>query len=836
SIMNRHSAGTHAHLPFTPLRQSGVRWRALAGVGLSCLFLAACSPSGAHAPQPSKGHFLRATNPPPSAYAPRKITQDDPRQNHQMPEGVSNSEEVYTITVTDMSVRDLLFALARDANMNVDIYPGVDGKVTLSAIDQPLPRILDRIAKQVNLRYEIEGQAIIIAPDKPYLKIYQVDYVNLSRTSNSTNRISSQISGDSSNADGETTGNDKNQSQSSLSTSSENHFWTTLRSNVLAILNLEQSGGSGDVQGGAPLEGGGASALPPGDTSAAAMGAGGPKAPGMNDSMQGNRSRESQARIVAMNQEAGLVSIFANASQHKRIKKLLNAVLDNVHRQVLIESTVVEVSLNDAFQGGVDWENLTIAPGKMLRASSNGLAAAFGLSGGLPVYTLPFSASLGNNATSSISATVRALQSFGTTKVLSSPKIMALNNQTSILKVVQNRVYFTVETVATSTSDTTNPVNTKLHTVPVGLVMSVTPQISSDDIVTLNVRPTISSISRLVDDPNPNLAAANTTNQIPEIQVKEMESLLRIHSGQVAVMGGLMQDKISDTEAGLPVLSDLPGIGGMFKFKDRSTTKTELVIFIRPVVMSHGSPKKPRTHRVNNRRRGQPRMGKYGAPPPAPGQYQQPPTSYLDFTNPGVAPIAPAPSAQPPMAQHQPNYGQAPQAPQQQQQGQSQQQGYNQQQGYGQQQAPQGTPPGYGQQQQSAYPPPSSPHLGQGGPQAGYAPNRGQHQPAQAPGPQAGYQNGKPMRVAYTPPTQGGQGGDFFVNLGSYLETDRANQVYQTITDSGLRLPLYRESAKVQGRNYLRVRAGPFQRREDAEQMGQKIAYHTGIQTRIETY
>jgi len=128
-----------------------------------------------------------------------------------------------------------------------------------------------------------------------------------------------------------------------------------------------------------------------------------------------------------------------------------------------------------------------------------------------------------------------------------------------------------------------------VHTVPVGFTMAVTPQISEDDQVTLNVRPTISRIIRFVDDPNPALADAEVINSIPEIQIREIESILKVDSGQIAVLGGLMQDTIDNTTAGLPGFSRIPVVRNFFSYRDDKTIKSELIVFIRPVVIKQAS-------------------------------------------------------------------------------------------------------------------------------------------------------------------------------------------------------------------------------------------------------
>ena len=188
-----------------------------------------------------------------------------------------------------------------------------------------------------------------------------------------------------------------------------------------------------------------------------------------------------------------------------------------------------------------------------------------------------------------IAASINLLKQFGDTKVLSSPKLAVLNNQTAVLKVVDNLVYFTVQAQQTTGTTTNQPfttVTTTPNTVPVGVVMSVTPQINDTGNVNINVRPTITSLIRYVPDPNPQIP----TNQgVPEIRTREMESLLQINSGSTAVLGGLMQDEIQRNSDQVPGLSKIPGIGNVFKGRSDLSKKTELVIFLRPTVITNPS-------------------------------------------------------------------------------------------------------------------------------------------------------------------------------------------------------------------------------------------------------
>ena len=266
------------------------------------------------------------------------------------------------------------------------------------------------------------------------------------------------------------------------------------------------------------------------------------------------------------------------------IQEFIDRVLSNARKQVLIEATVVEVTLNDEFQAGVDWASITSSDGWDVQQST--LAGALG--------TAPFTSATYSDVSGDrdVSATIRALDTFGDVSVMSSPKIMALNNQSSILKVVDNRVYFTTEVEekdATDNSAAETTFTTTIHTVPVGFVMNVTPFVTTTDEIILNIRPTLSRILRFVNTPNPALADAGIENPIPEIQVREMESVLRVANGDTAVIGGLMQDTADTSSTGLPGLHDVQGVGFLFGTKERDFNKTELVIFLRPRIINNAS-------------------------------------------------------------------------------------------------------------------------------------------------------------------------------------------------------------------------------------------------------
>ncbi len=521
---------------------------------LAILLLAGCA---LMPPEPSIGHL----RPRPAAEGEAPIPQPVRRAPLLPPPGEAPDSEVYTVVVDKVPVADLLFALGRDAGINVDILPGIEGEVTLNAIDQTLPQILDRVADQVDIRYELKGDSLVVSPDRPYAQTYKIDYLYMDRDSRGRVSIATQISsaGPATEDDGGSGNGDNNSAANNSTTAivdtSRHHFWQSLVSNIAAIIHDDKI-------------------LQATTTDS-----------GESQSASGNEAQMASLPVserLIPHPEAGLVTVVATQRQHRRIRELIERIQESTQRQVLIEATVVEVALSYEYQTGVDWSRIADSQGFTFMQNTLGgnlsNAPYF-----LAQYTNPTS-TLGN-----ISASIRMLEQFGDVKILSSPKAMVLNNQTALLKVVDNKVYFTVETDQSISNGLQNTTfQTTVHTVPVGFVMSVTPQISESETVIMNVRPTVSRIVGYVNDPNPALALAGVQSRIPEIQVREIESVLRVHSGQMAVLGGLMQDSYDRGRSGIPGLSRT-AIADLFGTRDDKHGKTELVVFLRPTVIRNAS-------------------------------------------------------------------------------------------------------------------------------------------------------------------------------------------------------------------------------------------------------
>ncbi|HUP97909.1 MAG TPA: secretin N-terminal domain-containing protein [Usitatibacter sp.] len=521
------------------------------------------------------------------------------------PPEAREAEIRYSVVVANQPVRDVLLAMARETRVNFDIHPGIDGTINLNAIDQTLKQILTRIAKQVDVRWETDGNTITVMPDTPYLRNYRVDYVNMARDVSGTIGVQSQVVSPPSASGGSASANaSQNSSLLKVDNVAKNRFWETLEKNLKDMLRetdkvlpegssetFVQSRGQGQTQTTQQRS-------TPRRSGTASQSSSTVTTPGAEQNTQAQEFVEQrltfrEAASVIVNAESGLVTVRATSRQHEKVSEFLASVMSSARRQILIEATVVEVQLSDRYQSGVDWSALGL----------NGLGYSITQSfvsgtGTLANAALPFFSVQYTNPNAaiggSISSTIKLLDQFGNTRVLSSPRIMAINNQTAVLKVVDNLVYFTVDVTPATLGTAGNvlspaTIKTTPQLVPVGFVMNVTPQVSDSDVVVLNVRPTVTSKIGEVRDPNPELARVNQSNLVPVIRSREFESVLRIPSGSTAILGGLMEDRFDGKRGGLPVLSRIPLFGDLVSFRDDTSEKRELVIFLRPVVVRDAS-------------------------------------------------------------------------------------------------------------------------------------------------------------------------------------------------------------------------------------------------------
>ncbi|MGB9152737.1 MAG: secretin N-terminal domain-containing protein [Alphaproteobacteria bacterium] len=475
----------------------------------------------------------------------------------EMAESVPDSalNKLVSLTVTDsVPVRDVLMELMRKTGANLELDPRVQGSVIITAHEQPLGEVLQRVCTLAGLRYTVDGNFIHVEPDEPYQKTYQLDYLSLSRRTDSataiaTNVFDTDVGGTSATggaASGGSQGSStamENNSTAKVSGRSDADFWAETDKSIAQILSS-------------------------------------------NERKPGSKINYS------IDKQAGMVTIYGDQKQQDAIATYFDKLRHKANAQVLIDARIIEIELDDDYQAGIDWGAVI---GKAFGVAANfGAAPALGTNG---FFTAGIT---GSNFTS----VINLVQTFGTTRVLSAPRVTVLNNQTAVMKVATNQVYFitqaqfTTTTNANGSSVTTNPVYTSTpHTVPVGLVMTVQPAIDpTTNRVTMTLRPTISRVVGEVNDPSISLNAAVAgvsspiQSQIPVLAVREMDSVLQLHSGEIAIMGGLMQDSSINQDQGVPWLDNLSYAGNLFKSRNNQGTTTELVILLRATIADQPAP------------------------------------------------------------------------------------------------------------------------------------------------------------------------------------------------------------------------------------------------------
>jgi len=502
-------------------------------------------------------------------------------------------------------LRDVLYELAQQADYDIELDPRIQGSIIFTARQRPFDQVIERISEIAGLRYQMNDGTLRVELDLPYQKTYKIDYLSFIRKSNS--EISNDISVVS--GDGTDTG-----SNFTASSESENDFWTELTTGLEQILSAAPIGNlrtsadpqitaldqNPNVQSIAPPAdaNGNVVVQPPDAVLRVSSLPVTPVAGGQGSG--GSGSGEGSGFTYSVNKQAGLISVYAPESVQKKVRDYLVLLRRAVTSQVLIEAKILQITLDDIHQTGIDWRllNQHLAGPLDLQFfdqvsdlavfDDTGFSNADGQQGVL----------LGVSG-ADFQAVIRALQGFGSVRALASPRMSVLNNQPAVLNVATNEVFFELE-VNNTYDDTTGDVSettldSTIKNVPVGVLINVQPSIDLDNrTISMSVRPTITEVSSRKEDPAVVFAAEqagistdNISAEIPELNVQEIDTVVNMHSGQAIVMGGLLQDRYAVDDSGIPVLAEMPVVGNLFKKHDDAISKTELVIFLKATILDN---------------------------------------------------------------------------------------------------------------------------------------------------------------------------------------------------------------------------------------------------------
>jgi len=496
-------------------------------------------------------------------------------------------------------LRDVLFELAKQADYDLEMDPNIRGSIIFTARERPFDRVIERISKMAGLRYSFDDDSLRIEVDTPYNKTYKIDYLNYIRNNKGSIRNDiAVVSGD-----GADTG-----SSFEVESESSNDFWGELEAALQQIVGarprdlrtkndprITAVDQNPDVQPVAP-DGSGNVSAPQAVLQVNSM-----PIDDDNRNVSGSTNQDDEdVNTYNINKQAGIVNLYANERTHKEVQAYFNLLRRSVTSQVLIEAKILEVTLNDQFNAGIDWQFLDPRNGRSIIQYGQGNIWNQATNALDAVQTGTGSNLVLGHLGSDAGALIKALSTFGTVRALASPRMTVLNNQSAVLNVATNQVYFEIDIDTQNSAETgrTADVSSEIRNVPEGILVNVQPSINLDDrTVSLAVRPTITRV--VSSEANPAVAfavatlgddagnAADLESLIPELNVQEIDTVIKVRSGEAAVMGGLLQDRVTTDETGVPGLSEIPLLGGAFRQHSDSIEKTELVIFLKATILDN---------------------------------------------------------------------------------------------------------------------------------------------------------------------------------------------------------------------------------------------------------
>ncbi|WP_185964530.1 pilus (MSHA type) biogenesis protein MshL [Aliikangiella marina] len=443
-------------------------------------------------------------------------------------------EDRFDVSVKGIDARSFLLGLVSDTPYNMVVSPEVNVQVSLQLKNVTVSEVLSAVERIYPLMVEKKGNLIFVSSAETMTAVYPVDYLNLSRSGKSRTSIAGQTiaaSGDQQGGNrpannnrggGGGSGNNVTLLNSSeITTESKTNFWKELQESLNLIVKDEE-----------------------------------------------------KANIV-VSPHAGIVVVRALPRTQRIIRDYLGQTQQNLDRQVVLEAKIIEVTLSDGFQSGVDWTKIN---------TSSSSTYTFGQSGQVlqtPAGDQPLNGifSLLYQGTS-FDAAIDLLESQGDVQVLSSPRVSTVNNQKAVIKVGSDQFFVTdvSTTTVTGTSTATTP-NVTLTPFFSGISLDVTPQINRQGEIVLHIHPVVSE----VEDQNKVLSLGQDQFTLPLAltNIRESDSIVRTKDQQVIVIGGLMQNRIQEEQTSTPLLGDIPVLGGLFKQTRDTVVKSELVILLK---------------------------------------------------------------------------------------------------------------------------------------------------------------------------------------------------------------------------------------------------------------
>lgn len=372
-------------------------------------------------------------------------------------------------------------------------------------------------------------------------------------------------------------------------------FWETLEKSLQEMLGLKDTAAS-KQQAAQPIaqQAGGGSSLRVASSgglfqdvrSAPSSGGAGFPAPTSPAFQQGSGMSGEPRQYIAINRLTGTILVTATRKNLNNVEVYLDQLKKTLNRQVMVEARVIEVQLDESLQFGIDWSFLSGGNGVTQIGGGFGTAGSSSLSTNLTNAAPSFRIGLLRSGDKvSIGSLLTALKTQGEVKTLSNPRINVMNGQTALLSVGRNFNYISkVTTTSTTASGSTPTITYSVETGNIlsGVLLGLLPSINSKGEIKLTVTPIISDLVKLEDK----TIGSDVTNQIkvsvPTVDLRELSTTVKLHDGEMLVIGGLIANKQDLQDTKVPVLGDLPLIGGLFTQKKHADKRTELIVVLRP--------------------------------------------------------------------------------------------------------------------------------------------------------------------------------------------------------------------------------------------------------------
>ena len=459
----------------------------------------------------------------------------------------------FDVVVHNVPAQSFFVGLVKDTPYNIVVSPKVSGKISLNLKDVTVQQVLDAIHDLYGYQYTFTPYSIQVHPPGLQTRMFKVNYLDISRAGSSSTQIE--------------TGDIAAENQEQADTESQS---------ITQAASAQKSLG-GIHQNSALSNRAGAENLTPDKAMASNV------QTHVQTDFWRTLSRTLEVIVgnknghqVVINSSAGIVIVKASPEEVKEVSHYLDSLQSAMTREVIIDAKILEITLSKGYQAGVNWN--------ILGVNINGLGSNFGSTSDLGPFTNVVSFSTTKNFTSAINL----LSTQGNVQVLSSPRVATLNNQKAIIKVGTEQFYVT--NVSSSTQSVDNPETTQnVDFSPFfsGIALGVTPEIGANGDITLHVHPLVSTVTSAETKFTVN--GKEDKVDMAKSQIRESDNIVTAKTGQIVVLGGLMENKTDEDLGGAPFISKIPFVGSLFRRTMQSATKTELVILLKPTVINNNT-------------------------------------------------------------------------------------------------------------------------------------------------------------------------------------------------------------------------------------------------------